>query len=357
MIVGLMKLLIVACLIVLPGTAAAAKPVVASACYRAADAVPCFIAAAKLKLKQVTRGDDRADAVGEILYTLAATNGRDAAMVQAATELAASRAVRPVKQMDLFYALDLYASAADTSAQPTYVAALGRFAALEKELKGNAQVELYVNACSIIAWQEPFGERWHDFARSVCAPAKLQALKPDNGVYQALLLAMLPVAATLAADRDAFAASTDYALLWLHASEKAAAKSKKGGDKDFVAFIGVLIHTMNSLCLDAFDEPDAADDEIDVSLKVLRRMELRVGVSGRSTPLRRQVVESLFYTGREAAAKEMLGQMLKRVDGDTAGRVIPFAEQIAILLLAAKLEYDERHDSERLCVPDGGVEI
>ena len=178
MIHKLLNALTAACLIALPGAeAAAAKPPASLRCYRAEDPVQCFVAAAKAKLAQVENGNDRADALGEMLYTLSALDSRDDELAKAADELAVSRAVRPVKQMDLLYVLDLYASATEAAADRTYASALRRFATLEQELKGGALVELYMNACSIIAWDDPFRERWLDFAQSVCTPEKLRATK------------------------------------------------------------------------------------------------------------------------------------------------------------------------------------
>jgi hypothetical protein len=180
---------------------------------------------------------------------------------------------------------------------------------------------------------------------------------PKDGANQAIVLAMMPVAMTLNENREGFAESAEIALSWLSAAEKIAAKSKKSAEKDFVASIGVLMHTMNALCLDAFDEPDAADDEIDVALKVLRRMEMRAGIADRNTSLRRQIVDSMFNMGRGTDAKKILHKMLARVDADSGGRIIAFPEQVAILLQAAKLEHDEKLDRGHACTPEGDIEI
>lgn len=358
MIRKLLNVLMAACLLALPGAeAAAAKPTASLRCYQAEDPVKCFVAAAKARLARIDKDNDRADAIGEMLYTLSALDSRDDGLALAARELAASASVPPLKQMDLLYALDLYASAAGAAADQTYASALRRFAALEQELKGGALVELYANACSIIAWDDAFRERWLDFAQSVCTPEKLRAAKPEGVAHQALVLAMMPVAMTFDEDSEGFAKSADMALSWLRGAERLAARSKQSAEKDLVGSVGVLMHTMVSFCLDAFDVPDAADAEIDAALKTLRRLETRVGISSRSTNLRRQVVESMFNTGREAEAKKMLRQMLARVDGDTDGKTISLAEQVAILLQAAKLEHEERLDREQTCVPEGRIEI
>jgi hypothetical protein len=258
----------------------------------------------------------------------------------------------------LLYALDLYASANGDKTNQTYLAALQRFAALEQELKGDALLELTINACSIIAWDDALRERWQGFAQGVCTVERLQAAKPEHVAFEALVLTMLPVAMTMSENREGFAESADQALTWLKAAERATAKSKKTAEKDFVAYVGVLMHNLNSFCLDAFDEPDAADDEIDAALKVLHRFEMRVGIATPSTPLRRQIIDSLFGTGRADDAKKMLAQMLARVDADPRGKTIALHEQAAILLQAAKLHFQEQADAAQVCTPDeDGVEI
>lgn len=329
----------------------------ASRCYGAADPVGCFVGRATSKLRQVANPADSADAVGELLYALALTQTRNDRLLDQVRLLVADSAVKPVKQMDLLYAADLYASSIDPAAEQPFALAVSRFAALERELKGNELVELYVGACAIMAWDGPFRERWVAFAQSTCTPEKLGALQGEGVAHRALVVAMMPAAMTFAESRDGFVASADTALTWLSAAEKLAAKSKKNDDKDFVDFIGVLMHTMNSFCLDMFDQPDASDGEIDRSLKVLRRMEKRTGISGKSTVLRRQVVESLFDTGREIEAKKLLRQMLAHVDADKDGKKIRFSEQIAILLLAARLAYEEQTDQEQTDVPDGSIRM
>lgn len=327
-------------------------------CYRQADPVTCLIGVAKQKLARITNPNDRADAVGDILYTLATTHEEDdTALVQEARTLAGDRAVSPVKQMDLLYSIDMRDSSVSPPARASYRAVLGRFAALEKQLSGNELVELYLNACSIVNWDDPFRERWLDFAESVCSPEHLKAVKPNGPMSQALLLAMMPIAMTLAEDRDGFAASADAALAWLGSAEATAERSKDADSRDFVASVGVLIHTMNSICLDAFDEPDAADAEVDRALKSLHRIEARRGITGKTTPLRRQLVESLFDAGRDAEAGKLLDRMLSRVDADPEGKRISLAEQIAILLLAARLEHHANAEQEQDGVPEGHIRM
>jgi hypothetical protein len=337
--------------------AAAAKAEGAAHCYRQDDPARCFMALAKKMLARVADADERADAISEMLYTAAIMQAEDKPLRDEARTLAGSDAVKPVRRMDLLYSIDLHASAVSSPAEESYAAALKGFAAFENQLKGGELVELYVNACSIIGWQEPFRERWLDFAQSVCTPEKLKALDAQGTVHQALVLSMMPVAMTLAEDRDTFAIAAEVALSWLEGAEKLADKSKQSADKDFVAFVGVLMHTMDSLCLDAFDEPDAADSEVEQARKTLRRMEARTGISGRSSAMRRQVLESMFDTGRQEEAKKMLRQMLVRMDADSDGKKIPLAEQVAILSLAARLDYEERTDQGESDAPEGAISI
>lgn len=330
----------------------AAKPAGSLRCYKANEPIRCLIDQAQDKLDPIADPDDRADAIGELLYTLAVTGLHSAPLLAEARNLSENKAIKPVKQMDLLYAIDLYANAASLPSDETYTAALSRFATLDTELKGGERVELYANACLIIVWDESMRERWLDFAQSVCTPKALAELKPEGPVFQSLVLAMMPVAMTLAEDRDGFALAADHALSWLDAAEKITRKSKHAADREFVALMGVLMHTMNSQCLDAFDLPDASDAEIERARNILHRLEARVGISGKSTHLRRQVVESLFETGRETEAKKMLRQMLSRVDTDPTGMKIPLMEQVAILLLAARLEHYEQAGRTGVCVPN-----
>lgn len=341
----------------LPPTAAADATSVSARCYRSDDAVPCLIGIAKAKLGRISDPNERADALGDLLYTLATTGREDASLAGLARTLAVDRAVKPVKQMDLLYSIDIADSIAAPPAASTYQTALARFAALERELKDVALIELHFNACSIVNWDEPFRERWLDFAQSVCRPERLTAIKAAGLASQTLLLAMMPVAMTLAEDRDGFDRSVDGGLSWLAAVEAAAAKTKETSRKDFAASVGVLFHTTYAACLDAFDEPDAADAETDRAVKSLRRIEARHGISGKTTPLRRQVVESLFDAGRDAEAARLLQRMLSQVDADRAGRKIPLAEQIAILTLAARLESYLNAERAQNEIPAGHIRI
>lgn len=351
-------ILAVAVLAGLSFPALAAKPAGPMQCYKAETPVDCLLGVAKGRLKRIEDPNDRADAIGELLYALAGTNGQDGSILKEALDLSGNDAVKPVKQMDLLYSIDLYGSAEESLPQQTYISALSRFAKLEKSLRGIELIELYVGACSIMGWDDPFRERWLQFAQSVCTPERLRALQPVGAAERALVLAMMPVAMTFGENSHGFAQSAQLGLSWLSDAEKIAAKSKSREERGFVAFIGVLMHTMNALCLDVFDRPEAAEGEVELALKALRRHEKRVGITGDSTQLRRLVVEAMFRTGREAESRKMLRQMLARVDSDQSGKKIQAAEQIAILALAARIEFDEQAAREsQTCIPEGAIEI
>lgn len=327
-------------------------------CYRAEAPVDCFLAAAKGRMKGVADPNERAEALVELLYALAGTAGRDAALLKEALDLSSNAEIRPVRQMDLLYAIDLYGSSGESLPPQTFVSAIGRFMKLEGELKGADLVELYLGACAIVGWDEAFRERWLPFAQGVCAPERLEALETEGAVQGALVLAMMPVAMTLREEWEGFAGSAARALAWLAQAEQLAAKSKGREEREFIAFMGVLMHTLNAICLDAFERPDAADDEAELALRTLRGLEKRTGLTAQSLPLRRQVVEVLFRTEREAEAKKLLREMLARVDADPKGKKLPAAEQVAILALAARLAHDEQAAREgQECVPEGAVTI
>lgn len=335
----------------------AAKPAGTLRCYEADDPVQCFIGIARKKLEQVGDPRDRAKAISELLYGLAATHTEDAALADEARTRVDNRSLPPSRQMDLVYGIDLLESVLAPPADDTYAAALSRFAALERELRGDALVQLYVDACAIVTWDDPFRERWFEFAQSVCTVERLKAANATSIASQALVLTMIPVAMTLADDREGFTASANVALSWLQNAEKLAAKSKDGGDKDFVAILGVLMHAMNAACLDAFDESDAADGEVERALQTMRRMEARRGVSGKTTVLHRQVIESLFNTGREIEAGKLLRRVLRHVDADVGGKKIPLTEQIAILMLAARIAHYELAEFQQPEVPAGQIRM
>lgn len=336
----------------------AAKPSGSLQCYKSDASVDCFMAAAKGRLKAIAKPNDRAEALVELLFALARTEGRDSDLLKEALALSTDAAVRPVRQMDLLYSIDLYGSAGESLPQRTFLSALSRFAILEKQLKGLELIELHVGACAIIGWDDAFRERWLDFARSVCTPQRLGALEAAGVAERALVMAMMPVAMTFGESWDGFLRSASAGLDWLAEAERLAAGSKRHEERDFVATMGVLMHSLNSICLDLFEQPEAADGEIEQALQSLRGLEKRVGLSERSTYLRRQVIEILFKSGREDEAKRLLRQLLERVDADPKGKKIPAAEQVAILTLAARLEYEEqaaREDGQ--CIPEGTLSI
>lgn len=337
----------------------AAKPAAGTLqCYKAEAPVDCFLAEAKGRLKGVADANERAEALVELLYALAGTGGRDDALLKEALDLSSSEAVRPVRQIDLLYAIDLYGSAGESLPPQTFFAAIGRFMKLEGELQGADRVELYLGACAIVGWDDAFRERWLPFAQGICAPERLEALATEGAVQEALVLAMMPVAMTLREEWEGFAATAARGLAWLEQAEKLAARSNSREEREFVAFMGVLMHTLNALCLDAFERPDDADGEVEQALQALRRYEKRAGLTGSTMPLRRQVVEILFRTEREDEAKKLLREMLARVDADPKAKRIPAAEQIAVLALAARLEHDERAAREGgACLPEGGIAI
>lgn len=337
----------------------AAKPAPgAMRCYKAEAPVDCFLAAAKERMKGVADPNERAEALVELLHALAGTGGRDEALLREALDLSSHAAVRPVRQMDLLYAIDLYGSAGESLPPRTFFVAIGRFMKLEGELKGADLVELYLGACAIVGWDDAFRERWLPFAQSVCAPERLEALATEGAVQEALVLAMMPVAMTFREEWEGFAATAARGLAWLEQAERRVARLKGREEHEFVAFMGVLMHTLNAICLDAFERPDDADGEAERALRTLRRFEKRAGLAGGTTPLRRQVTEILFRMEREDEAKKLLREMLARVDADPNAKKIPAAEQVAILALAARLEHDERAAREGgACVPEGGIEI
>jgi len=350
------RLLLTAALMLMSTGALAAKPENATRCYKAKDPVHCLIKLAQTRTKSLTQAADRADALGELLYAMAITGDRNDVVLREARKLSAAKSVKPVKQMDLLYAIDLYASAASPSSDDTYARALGRFARLDRELKGSERIELYLNACSIVTWDPVLRERWIGFAQSVCTPDNLLSLPGKGGASEALIIAMMPLAMTLAEDAEGFAGTAEAALTWLENAEQSAREST-APEQEFVAFMGVLIHTFTARCLDAFELPEDSDREVEAARQILQQLESRTGISARSSSLRREVIESMFETGREAEAKKMLGQLLSRIDANASGKKFPLAEQVATLLLAARLEHYERTERPGVCAPEGAVEI
>lgn len=340
------------------GGLAAEKRVGSQRCLRVKDPVACLMQASLSAVKNVKSPDERAEAIADLLYALAETRGRDDALRASAEELAHDPQVPPQRQIDLLFGIDLYESSGNAESLPTFRAALRRFDELERSLQGRARVELYFSACSILTWVDSFRGRWLDFARAVCTPERLRALDLNEAADRGLVLAMMPMAMTIAEDQNGFVASAGLSLSWLGEAERLAAGSHKLAEHEFAAFFGVLIHTMNALCLDAFEEEDGANREVELALQSLRGLEKRIGISDRSTPLRRPVVESLYTIGRAAEAKRLLRQMMARIDADPAGKRIRPSEQVSILALAARIEFEERAPRQALeCRPDDAVTI
>jgi hypothetical protein len=335
----------------------AAKSAGSGQCYRVANPARCFVEKAQGKLERIAKANDRAKAIAELLYAMAVTGVRTESIQTEARTLAADASVAPLRQLDLLFALDMYASAISPSSDDTYEVATSRFADLDTKLQGGERIELYINTCAIVSWDESIRERWLSFAERVCTPERLAKLKGDGRGNRSIVWAMLPVAMTLAESSDGFILAAEQSLTVLSAAETVARKSGKDTDHEFVALLGVLTHTMNSLCFDAFELPDAADVETERARQVLRRWEKRIGIVARSTYLRRQVVESMFDTGRELEAKRMLQQMLNRVDADPGAKIVPWSEQVAILMLAARLAHYEAADRRGACVPDAELQV
>jgi hypothetical protein len=318
--------------------AAAAKPSGAFRCYQAKDRVECFLRRAEEKLQRVRAADERVDATAEVLYTLAVTGTEDEALLKEAMHLAETPGLAPHRQMSLLYAIDLYQFAQDSPLSDASMAlAQTRFRELEQTLAGNDLLRLYIGACSMLAWEDDFLERWSSFLPEACNPDKLGSLKMQGTDADAWIMAMMPAAMTVTGDWERYKDSARTALAWLDAAAAAAgAQGKQAANR--VDRLGVIMYSMNSISLQLFEEPDAADGALDASLKYLRRLEKRVGISGESTPSRRPVAEVLFRSGRDKEAAKLLREMLARVDADPRGKRIPFSEQAAILALIANFE-------------------
>ena len=325
-------------------------------CYAAKDRVGCFADLAEARLRTVTGAVARADALGEWLYTAAVVGRRDPGLVAEARRLATDEQVPPLKRMDLHYAIDIYAHAADPAADEDFAAAIGLFARLDKELGADDRVALYFGACAIIGWEPALREPWLEFAESACSPESLVALEAQGVAAKALLMAMMPVAMTLTDDEDGFARSVAIALSWLDAVEKATRKAP-AAEREFVAGMGALIHTLNARGFDAFEQDYGTDVEVERARRILRRMEARTGVSGRSADLRREVIELLHETGRTKEARKMLREALQRADADPRGKTLPAADQVAFLLQAARLEFAAQAAAFGTCGPGADVDV
>jgi hypothetical protein len=318
--------------------AAAAKPTASFRCYQAKDKVECFLRRAEEKLQRVHAIDERVDATVEVLYTLAVTGTEDDELLKQAMHLAEKPGLAPYRQMSLLYAIDLYQFAQDSPlADASYAVAQRRFRELEQALAGNELLDLYIGACSMLAWEDDFLDRWSSFLPEACNPEKLAAVKTVGSDAGAWVMAMMPAAMTVTGDWDRYKESARIALAWLDsAAARGAAKDERA--RDLVDRLGVVMYSLNSISLQLFEEPDAADGALDASLKYLHQLEKRVGITGRSTPSRRPVAEVLFRSGRDKEAAKLLREMLVRVDADPRGKRISFREQAAILALAANFE-------------------
>jgi hypothetical protein len=320
--------------------AGAAKPAATGSlhCYQAKDRVECFLKRAEEKLQRVRGTDERADATAEVLYTLAVTGTEDDDLLRQAMILTEKTGLAAHRQMSLLYAIDLYQFAQESPlADASYAVAQNRFRELEKTLSGNELLNLYVGACSMLAWEDDFLERWSSFLPEACDPLKLAALKTDGADAGAWVLAMMPAAMTVTGDWDRYKDSARRALAWLDSAD--ASVAAQGAEaRSMVDRLGVVMYSLNSISLQLFEEPVAADGALDASLRYLRRLEKRVGITGDSTPSRRPLAEVLFRSGRDKEAAKLLREMLARVDADPRGKRISFREQAAILALAANFE-------------------
>ncbi len=337
----LLALLLPLFVAVVPVAASDAKPAASGAlhCYGVDDPVSCFLTGARHRLQKVRDPGDRAAAAAEVLYALAATGRSDDALLRQAMTLARRPGIAPHREMALLYAIDLYEFGLDSPmADVSYDAATHRFAELEKAAGGQELLDLYIGACAILGWEDDFLDRWADFVQQSCDPDKLARLQVKQSDGQAWLLAVMPSAMTAAGDWDRYRQSAEIALSWLDQAGTSAARQKNRAARDLMDELGVVMYSLNSVSLRLFEQNDAADGAIERSLKYLRRLEKRAGISGTTTPLRRTVAELLFRNGREKEARKMIRDMLARVDADPAGKRIPLGEQATILALAANLE-------------------
>jgi hypothetical protein len=307
-------------------------------CYRAADKVDCFLDKATTIFERVKDTGERADAAAELLYTLAVLGAENYPLVQQAMTLASQTPLAPYREMALLYAIDLYHFSLDSPlSSASYAAATARFETLESSLQGHDLLDLYIGACSMVGWEDDFLGRWGEFLPDNCNEEKLLALKLESGYDRTWLLAMMPVAATVAGDRDSYVRNAGIALSWLEQARKQSAKSKDSNQRNFIDSMGAVMQSLNVTSLDMFDQPDRANEAINQALRFVNNLERRDGISGKTTPLRRTIAEALYKSGRDREAKALMQQMLARIDKDPQGKRIPFAEQVAILALAANL--------------------
>jgi hypothetical protein len=307
-------------------------------CYRAADKVDCFLDKATTTFERVKNSGERADAAAELLYTLAVLGAENDRLLQQTMTIASQTPLPPYREMALLYAIDLYHFSLESPlSTASYAAATARFATLESSLQGHDLLDLYIGACSMVGWEDDFLGRWGEFIQDHCNEEKLLALNLASDYDRAWLLAMMPVAATVAGDRDNYVRYAGSALSWLEQARKAAAHSRNPDDRNFIDSMGAVMHSLNATSLDMFDQPDRANEAINQALRFVHNLERHDGISGKTTPLRRTLAEALYKAGRDREAKTIMKQMLTRIDKDPQGKRVPFAEQAAILALAANL--------------------
>ncbi len=308
------------------------------ACYHAADQVDCFLGKASTTFERVKDTAGRADAAAELLYTLAVLGAENDRLLQQAMTLASQPPLAPYREMALLYAIDLYHFSLESPlATASYAAATARFAALESSLQGHDLLDLYIGACSMVGWEDDFLGRWGDFLPDNCNEEKLLALNLESDYDRAWLLAMMPVAATVAGDRDSYVRNAGIALSWLEQARKQAARSRNLDQRNSIDSMGAVMQSLNATSLDIFDQPDSASEAINQALRYVHNLEQHGGISGKTTPLRRTLAEALYKAGRDREAKTLMKQMLARIDKDPQGKRVPLAEQVAILALAANL--------------------
>jgi hypothetical protein len=307
-------------------------------CYRAIDKVECFLDQAIATLGRITDAGERADAASEVLYTLAVLGAENEPLLQQTMALARNQPLAPYREMALLYAIDLYHFSLESPlATASYAAATARFAALESSVHGHDLLDLYIGACSMLGWEDDFLARWSEFLPDNCSEEKLLAVGVESGYDRVWLLAMMPIAATVAGDRTAYVRNAGAALTWLEQAKKIGEHSKNPNERNFINSMGAVMQSLNVTSLDIFEEPDSANVAIDQALRYVRTLERHDGISGMTTPLRRTIAEALYKAGRDKEAKKLMQQMLKRIDGDPKGKRIPLPEQVAILALAANL--------------------
>jgi hypothetical protein len=307
-------------------------------CYRATDKVECFLDKATTTFGRIDGAGDRADAASELLYTLAVLGAENDRLLQQTMSLVSNQTLAPYREMALLYAIDLYYFSLESPlATASYAAATARFAALEGALQGRELLNLYIGACAMLGWEDDFLSRWSEFLPDNCSEEKLLAVGLESGYDRVWLLAMMPIAATVAGDRESYVRNAGAALTWLEQAKRIGERSKNPEERNFINSMGAVMQSLNVTSLDIFEQPDSANVAIDQALRYVQKLEKHDGISDRTTPLRRALAEALYRAGRDKEAGKLMRQMLKRIDGDPKGKRVALAEQVAILALAANL--------------------